>query len=160
MPGDLLGLTGFDEVVEVARGGFGVVYRAHQVDFDRTVAIKVLTGPFNDHARSRFERERRAMGSLSHHPNIVTVYGWGTTAKDEPYIVMEYMPGGALADVVKDATMPWPDVVHLGTKLARALHAAHLAGILHRDVKPENVLVSSYGEPMLADFRIAAQGRL
>jgi predicted Ser/Thr protein kinase len=154
--GPRLGVQGFDDPVEVGRGGFGVVYRARQADFDRTVAIKVLSGAFDEGARRRFERERRAMGSLSSHPYIVTVFGSGFTDDGRPYIVMEYLPGGSLADQIDHQDpLPWADAFALGVKLCDALEEAHRAGVLHRDIKPENILVSKYGEPKLADFGIA-----
>jgi uncharacterized protein YkwD len=155
VPADL-GLPGFDEVEEVGRGGFAVVYRARQVDLERSVAIKVLTGTFDDRARQRFDRERRSLGALSSHPNIVAVYGSGIAPDGRPYIVMEYAPEGSLAErIASDTSLPWPDAVGIGAKLADALAASHAAGVLHRDVKPENVLFSAYGEPKLADFGIA-----
>jgi serine/threonine protein kinase len=148
-------VAGFEDLVEVGRGGFGVVYRADQPDFNRSVAIKVLSGTLDDQARQRFDRERRAMGSLSTNPNIVTVYASGFTAEASPYIVMEYVTGGSLADRLERGPVPWAEVIEIGIKLSGALEAAHRIGMLHRDIKPENVLVSDYGEPKLADFGIA-----
>jgi serine/threonine-protein kinase PknK len=152
-----LGISGLDGITEIARGGFGVVYRARQAAFGRTVAVKVLSGhDVGDEARERFERECQAMGALSGHPNIVTVYDQGVTAKGRPYLVMDFMPGGALSDVLRRrGQLPWQEVCQIGVKLAGGLDAAHEARVLHRDLKPENVLVSAYGEPKLADFGIA-----
>lgn len=148
-------VEGFEDLVEIGRGGFGIVYRARQPEFNRTVAIKILAGTLDDEARRRFDRERRAMGSLSTHPNIVTVYASGFTAQSSPYIVMEYVTGGSLADRLQQGPLPWREVADIGAKLCGALEAAHKIGMLHRDIKPENVLVSDYGEPKLADFGIA-----
>ena len=151
-----LGIPGFEQPVEVGRGGFGVVYRAYQPKFNRTVAIKVLTGAAVDSkTRERFDRERVAMGSLSAHPNIMTVYDAGFTTFGHPYIVMEYTPIGSLADLVSGGRLTAEETVGVGIKMAEALAAAHEAGILHRDLKPENIMVSPYGEPMLSDFGIA-----
>jgi serine/threonine-protein kinase PknK len=152
-----LGISGLTEVTEIARGGFGVVYRARQAAFGRTVAVKLLSGAdIGAEARERFERECQAMGALSGHPNIVTVYDQGVTAKGRPYLVMDFMPGGALSDVLRRrGQLPWQEVCQIGVKLAGGLDAAHEARVLHRDLKPENVLVSAYGEPKLADFGIA-----
>ncbi|MGQ0433340.1 MAG: serine/threonine-protein kinase, partial [Microthrixaceae bacterium] len=150
-----LGIAGYDEAVEIGRGGFGVVYTARQAELDRTVAIKIVAGRLDDDARRRFDRERRAMGALSGHPHIVTIYASGLTADGQPYIVMEYLPGGSLADRLDNGPLPWREAIDIGTKLAGALDIAHGAGVLHRDIKPENVLVSAYGEPKLADFGIA-----
>lgn len=150
-----LGLPGFDELVEIGRGGFGVVYRARQRDFNRTVAIKIISGIVDEQARQRFERERQAMGTVSTHPHIVTIHASGFTDDGNPYLVMEYMSGGSLADRLREGSISWHETVEIGVKLAGALEAAHGAGILHRDIKPDNVLVSEYGEPKLADFGIA-----
>ncbi|MGZ6995583.1 MAG: protein kinase domain-containing protein [Acidimicrobiia bacterium] len=152
---NLLPIPGYEGAVEIGRGGFGVVYRARQVDVQRTVAIKLLTGVFDEHARVRFDRERDAMGLLSSHPNSVTVHASGFTPDGHPYIVMEHLEGASLADRLQRGPIPWQEAVEIGIKLAGALEAAHRAGVLHRDVKPENVLISVYGEPKLADFGIA-----
>jgi len=150
------GDDGLEDAVEIGRGAFAVVYRAHQQAFDRTVAVKVLTGSLDERALDRLGRERRAMGALSSHPNIVAIYDSGDLSDGRPYIVMEYAPDGSLADrVAQRGPLPWAEAVDIGVKLSDALGAAHKAGVLHRDIKPENVLVSAYGEPMLADFGIA-----
>ena len=151
-----LGIDGLGELFEIGRGGFGVVYRAHQPALGRVVAVKVLVGVLDDRVRARFEREGHAMGALSGHPNIVTVYATGFTKDNQPYLVMEYLAAGSLATrLERDGPLPWPEALEIGTKLAGALEAAHRAGVLHRDIKPENVLISSYREPKLADFGIA-----
>jgi len=148
-------VPGYSGLTEVGRGGFGIVYRALQLEFNRTVALKILTGVFDDAARGRFERERAAVGSLSGHPNVVTVYAAGLTTDGRPYIAMEYLPGSSLAERIRHEPMPWIDAVSAGIKIAGALQRAHDLGVLHRDVKPDNILVSEYGEPKLADFGIA-----
>jgi serine/threonine protein kinase/beta-lactam-binding protein with PASTA domain len=151
------GIAGYDDLVEVGRGGFGVVYRADQPDLARVDAIKVLTtSALDERARHRFDRERRVLGMLGAHPHIISVYQSGFS-DDRPYIVMEYMPGGSLAARTETGgALSWPEVLDIGVKVAGALHNAHLAGVLHRDLKPDNILVSAYGEPVLADFGIAA----
>ncbi len=152
-----ISIAGFEDPVEIGRGGFGVVYRAHQTGFERTVALKILPiAAADESARDRFERERMAMGALSSHPNIVTVYGSGFTSDQQPYIVMEFMSRGSLGDrLAKQGAMPWNEAAAATIKVAGALDAAHEAGVLHRDIKPENILVSQYGEPKLGDFGIA-----
>jgi serine/threonine-protein kinase PknK len=152
-----LGIPGFTDAVEFARGGFGVVFRARQPAFGRTVAIKVLSGAsLDERTKERFERECQAMGSLSGHPGIVTVYESGYAADGRPYLAMELMTRGSLADhLARRGTLPWDEVAQIGVRLSGALEAAHRAGVLHRDIKPENILVSQYGEPKLADFGIA-----
>jgi serine/threonine-protein kinase PknK len=145
-------IPGYDKLVEIGRGGFAVVYRADDPRFGRTVAVKVLLGTFDDVARDRFERECRAMGTVSRHPHCVTVYDSGFTDAGEAYLVMEDMTGGTLTD---RAPLPWGETVEIGVKVAGVLSASHGAGVLHRDIKPDNVLVSAYGEPKLGDFGIA-----
>lgn len=151
-----LGIDGIGTVQEIGRGGFGVVYRATESDLGRPVAIKVLHGQFDERAKMRFDRERLAMGSLSGHPNIVTVYRSGFTAAGQPFLLMEYLDGGSMADQLqRRGRLPWTDVAKAGVEIAGALATAHQAGVLHRDVKPGNILVSSSGAAKLADFGIA-----
>lgn len=150
-------IEGYSDLVQVARGGFGIVYRARQARFDRIVALKVLAvADLTERDRQRFDRECRAMGSLSWHPNVVAVHDSGITVDGHPYLVMEYLPAGSMADRLRDGPYPWPDVVRAGVQVAGALGAAHAAGVLHRDLKPENLLVGPFGEAELADFGIAA----
>lgn len=151
-----LGIEGFEDAVEIGRGGFGVVYRARQPALNRTVAIKMISSTFGAAERERFAREGWAMGTLSGHPHIVNVYAVGIAPSGNPYIVMAYLARGSLAGhVEREGPLPWPEAARIGIKLAGALETAHRAGTLHRDVKPENILLSDYGEPLLADFGIA-----
>jgi YVTN family beta-propeller protein len=101
------------------------------------------------------------MGTLSGHPNIVSVIDTGMTSSGRPYIAMPYLREGTLADRLHlEGPLPWAEAVRIAIKLAGALETAHRAGTLHRDVKPENVLLSDYGEPQLTDFGIArVEGR-
>jgi serine/threonine-protein kinase PknK len=151
-----LGITGIFDAEEIGRGGFGVVYKARQPSLHRTVAVKlVASGVLDERTKERFERELQAMGTLSGHPNIVTVFDSGFTTDNRPFIVMDYMSGGSVADRLARGPIPWQEAVQIGIKVAAALEAAHRAGVLHRDIKPENVLISSYGEAKLGDFGIA-----
>src|SRR4029450_7065758 len=93
-----LGIPGLGPATPIGRGGFGTVYRAEQPAFRRTVAVKVLGGNLDDRAQRRFERECQAMGSLSDHPGIVTIFDAGMTATGAPYLVMAFHPGGSIED--------------------------------------------------------------
>lgn len=156
MAADDLRLPGLERPERIGAGGFGTVYRAWQPEFSRWVAVKVLSGTLADaDEQRRFERERMASGSLSAHPAIATVYAHGVTGEGRPYIVMELLEGGSLADRLRDGPLDPAEVAEIGVTLAGALAAAHEAGVLHRDVKPENVLFSAYERPVLADFGIA-----
>ena len=148
--------AGFDEVEEIGRGGFGVVYRCVQPTLDRTVAVKVLHSDLDPDSLDRFLREQRAMGRLCGHPNIVTILQVDATASGRPYIVMPYYPKNSLEALIREhGPLDWVETLSVGVKLAGALDAAHRTGTLHRDVKPGNILLSDYGEPLLTDFGIA-----
>lgn len=155
LPGTAAPVPGVEDLVEIGRGGTGIVYRGRQVDLQRDVAVKVVHAGAADDAERRWRREVSALARVSNHPNIVTVYDGGTTADGRPYLVMPYVAGGTLADRLQHGPLPADEVVTIGTKLAGALQAAHEAGVLHRDVKPANVLLGPWGEPQLADFGIA-----
>jgi len=141
----------------IGQGAFARVYLAVQPQYARRVAVKVLDANFNnDRLRAQFERECAATGGLAGHPNILTVLDAGLTSKGKPYLTGSYCEEGSLADRVgRDGPMPVTEVLRIGVKLAGALDTAHRAGLVHRDVKPENVLLSGFGEPMLADWGIA-----
>lgn len=148
---------GYGDLELVGRGSFSAVYRAHDERLDCSVALKVLSiEGLGSRSLRRFESECRATGRVSAHPHIVTVYDAGTTPGQRPWLAMEYCSPDSLADRV-DGSGPLPvaDVVQIGLKLGSALEAAHAVGIVHGDVKPQNVLVTAYGEPALADFGIA-----
>src|SRR6516165_6288888 len=148
--------AGFEDAAEIGRGGFGVVYRCAQPLLDRAVAVKVLTADLDPENLDRFLREQHAMGRLSGHPNIVTILQVGTTSTGRPFIVMPYHAKNSLEALIRrHGPLDWHEAVRIGVKLAGALEAAHRAGILHRDVKPGNILLSEYGEPELTDFGIA-----
>ncbi|MFC0451977.1 protein kinase domain-containing protein [Rhodococcus jostii] len=148
--------TGFDDAQEIGRGGFGAVYRCTQVDLDRTVAVKVLTVELDEENRARFFREQRAMGRLTGHPNIVNILQVGATDSGRPFIVMPFHPQDSLdARIRRDGPLPLDQALRLGVKMAGAVESAHRLGILHRDVKPANILLTDYGEPELTDFGIA-----
>jgi serine/threonine-protein kinase PknK len=151
-----LAAAGFADPHEIGRGGFGAVYRCEQRSLERTVAIKVLTTDLDAENLERFLREQRAMGKLSGHPNIVSVFEVGTMRSGRPYIVLPYYPRNSLnARIRRAGPLSWQETLHIGVKMAGALETAHRLGTLHRDVKPANILLTDYGEPHLADFGIA-----
>jgi serine/threonine protein kinase len=140
-------------------GGFSTVYRAVQESVAREVAVKIDHRVLIDEAdRARFFAEVRAAGQVSGHPNVIDIHDAGVTSDGRPYLVMELCPAGSLADRVRrDGVMPLAEVLMVGVAIADALAAAHRMGLVHRDVKPANVLVDRYGHPELADFGLAAR---
>ncbi|WP_330230243.1 protein kinase [Nocardia sp. NBC_00508] len=151
-----LAAEGFGEAEEIGRGGFGVVYRCYEYALERHVAVKVLMSEVRGDEREQFVQEQRALGRLSGHPHIVQVLQVDITATGRPYIVMPFYARGSLDTVLRaSGPLRWPLVLSIGVKMAGALAAAHAIGIVHRDVKPGNILLTDYGEPQLADFGIA-----
>jgi len=149
-------VPGYRELARIGHGGFSVVYRAVQESFERDVALKVLSvGPDED-ARRRFLREVRLASKLSGHPHVVTVLDTGTTASGRPYLAMDLYDGGSMKERIRrSGPLTAAETAVVGAKIAEALAAAHSLGVLHRDVKPNNILVSRFGEPALADFGVS-----
>lgn len=151
-----LAAAGFEDAVEIGRGGFGIVYRCTQASLERSVAVKVLTADLDEENRERFMREQRAAGRLTGHPNIVNILHADVTGNGRPFIVMPYCTRGSVdARIRRHGPLLLADVLRLGAKIAGALDAAHKVGILHRDIKPANILLTDYGESALTDFGIA-----
>ncbi|HET7747071.1 MAG TPA: bifunctional serine/threonine-protein kinase/formylglycine-generating enzyme family protein, partial [Vicinamibacteria bacterium] len=150
----------YDLLGPIGEGGMGVLYKARDRRLDRTVALKLLRPDVvtNDDRRRRFVQEAKAASALNH-PNIVTVYDVGETdGPGESYIAMEYVPGVTLSDRLAGGPLPLPEALHLGAQVASALAAAHAAGIVHRDVKPGNILVTPDGHAKVCDFGLAKLG--
>lgn len=140
----------------IGRGGMAEIFQARDILLDRSVAIKVLFPEFaTDPAFvERFRREAQAAGGLNH-PNIVGVYDWGRV-NNTYYIAMEYVDGRTLADILKQSGTLTPlQVCDVISEVAAALGSAHQNGVIHRDVKPGNILVSATGQVKVADFGIA-----
>jgi serine/threonine protein kinase len=149
-------VPGYRELARIGHGGFSVVYRAVQESFERSVALKVLTVGSDEDARRRFLREVRLASKLSGHPHVVTVLDTGSTASGRPYLAMDLYDGGSMKQwLVRRGPLSAAETALLGAKIADALAAAHSLGVIHRDVKPNNILVSRFGEPALADFGVS-----
>ena len=139
-------------------GGMATVFVAHDTKLDRKVAIKLLarrrdaSGVLN----KRFEREARAEAKIVH-PNVVSVHDVGENADGRPYIVMDYVEGEPLSDLIAGTPLSSERVAAIGFGVARALAAAHALGIFHRDVKPANIIIDGQGVPHLMDFGLARE---
>ena len=146
----------------IARGGMGEVFRAEDRDLARVVAVKVLSEHYadNDATRGRFTREALAAARLSNAPSTVTIFDVGEY-RGRPYIVMEYLPGGSLADRLNaEGAQPVGRALEWLGQAAAALDAAHRGGIVHRDVKPANLLLDDDGRVKVADFGVASAADL
>ncbi|MEU5691199.1 protein kinase [Actinosynnema sp. NPDC020468] len=151
-------LPGLTDLTPLGQGGFATVYRARQVQLNREVAVKIDNRVLQtERDRRRFLREAHAAARLSGHPHVVSVHDADFTPSGTPYLVMELCAGGSLADLIRrDGPLPAERVRQLGVQLADALAAAHAEGVLHRDIKPGNILLDRYGTAKLADFGLAA----
>jgi serine/threonine protein kinase len=146
---------GLSGLVILARGGYATVYRAVQESIGRDVAVKIENRSLdNEHDRRRFMREARAAGRMSSHPHVVDLFDAGVLPDGHPYLIME-LCDGSYADRLRTGHLHPAEVRDVGMKIADALADAHRLGVLHRDVKPANILVTGFGEPALADFGLA-----
>src|SRR5437016_13233640 len=141
---------------EIGRGGMGVIYRARHAPSRRIVALKRVLNYHSDSRETRtpFEREARAAASLDH-PNILPIYDVGATEDGLPFFSMKFAPGGSLLDSKESFRDSPRRAVQLIATVARAIDHAHQQGILHRDLKPGNILLDARGEPMVSDFGLA-----
>jgi serine/threonine-protein kinase len=144
----------------IGAGAMGEVYRARDTDLNRAVAIKLLPSRHaaDEVALGRFEREARLASSLNH-PNILTIYAVGRTDSGEPYIAMELVEGRTLAEMMADGLMPMRQVADIASQIAAGLASAHRAGVVHRDIKPQNVMVRADGLAKIVDFGLSVLGR-
>src|SRR6266705_280559 len=151
-PGTKLGP--YEIVGPVGAGGMGEVYRARDTRLDRIVAIKILPAHLsqNAEAKQRFDREARAISSLSH-PNICHLYDVGQQ-DGISYLVMEYLEGETLADRLRKGPLPLEQVLRVGTDICEGLEKAHRSGVVHRDLKPGNIMLTKAGAKLM-DFGLA-----
>lgn len=152
-PGQRLGP--YEIASRIGAGGMGEVWKARDTRLDRSVAIKVLPAEFarNAQLKSRFEREAKTISQLNH-PHICTLYDVG-----DDYLVMELIEGESLADRLARGPLPLADVLKFGAQIADALDRAHCAGVVHRDLKPGNVMITRTGAKLL-DFGLAKTAAL
>lgn len=156
-PGEWPDIAGYEILGELDREETGVVYKARQIKLNRLVALKLIRdrGLARPERLTRFRIEAQALAGLQH-PNIVPIYEVGEQ-NGLPYFSMEYVDGGSLSEMLAKQPLPARAVAELLETLARAMHAAHQRGIMHRQLKPANVLVSSAGAPKVIDFGLAKQ---
>ncbi len=155
---DLIGRTlgGYRIISELGRGGMGVVYRAHEAALDRTVAVKILSASMatDGEIREQFQREALAAARLNH-PNLVTIHSI-SLEHDPPFIAMEYVDGTELSGLIEaEGRLDPHAAVKIGIQVAGALAAAHEHGIIHGDIKPQNIMVDATGRVRVLDFGIA-----
>lgn len=145
----------YEIVSEIGRGGMAKVYQAYHPRMDRYVALKVMKLAVTDdeQVRERFQREARLIARLEH-PHILPVYDFDGS-HDPPYIVMRYLEGGTLKDVLEERSLPPEEVVYLLQQVGSALDYAHRQGVIHRDIKPSNIMIDLEGNAFVTDFGIA-----
>jgi serine/threonine protein kinase len=155
MPGPELARVGRYSVLRrIGEGGMSVVYRAYDPELDRQVALKLLrANQAGDEDRARLVREARAMAKISH-PNVAQVFDVGI-AGHAVYVAMELVEGPTLGRWTSELARPWTEVVRMFLQAGRGLAAAHAVGLVHRDFKPDNVMVGPDGRPRVLDFGLA-----
>ncbi len=152
---DSEGVEGYRIVRVIGRGGQGIVYEAEQLSTGRRVALKLLVLGFDaGQRRQRFEREIQLAASLRH-ANVVTIFDSGTNARGRPYLAMELIEGKTVVEDAKERRLSAREILRLFEKICAAVGHAHRRGVIHRDLKPGNVLVDRDGEPRVLDFGLA-----
>tara|TARA_A100001015_G_scaffold236412_1_gene268563 strand:+ start:1424 stop:3193 length:1770 start_codon:yes stop_codon:yes gene_type:complete len=145
------------EILEIlGEGGMAFVYKARDTQLERFVAIKTLKPNYVNQETfvDRFKREAKTAANLNH-PNIVQIFDWGI--EDEPYFVMEYIEGNTLTSIIaKNRTISLSDILFIGAQVSNGLHAAHQKGLVHRDIKPGNIMITPDGKVKVTDFGIVS----
>lgn len=148
-------VPGLTDLKVFARGGYATVYRATQISVGREVAVKVENRTLDsERDQARFLREARAAGRMSSHPHVVDLFDVGVTVDQHPYLIME-LCDGSYAERMRTSPLAAAEARDLGIRIADALAHSHAAGVLHRDVKPANILYSHFNPAVLADFGLA-----
>ncbi|WP_189048740.1 serine/threonine-protein kinase [Micromonospora sonchi] len=148
-------VPGLTDLQVFARGGYATVYRATQISVGREVAVKVENRTLvSERDQARFLREARAAGRMSSHPHVVDLFDVGVTIDQHPYLIME-LCDGSYAERMRNSPLDAVEARDLGVKIADAIAHSHGAGVLHRDVKPANILHSHFNSAVLADFGLA-----
>ena len=154
LPGTPPAIPGFHFMAPLGTGGFADVHLYEQSMPRRKVAVKVLHGEaVSKETLATFTREADAMAALSTHPSILTIYQASVSSDGRPYFVLEYCKD-SMGDRYRNEYLPVDEVVAVGIRIGAALETVHRSGMLHRDVKPSNVLINEYGKPLLSDFGI------
>ena len=145
------------EILEIlGEGGMAYVYKARDTQLERFVAIKTLKPNYVNQETfvDRFKREAKTAANLNH-PNIVQIFDWGI--EEEPYFVMEYIEGNTLTSIIaKNRTISLSDILFIGAQVSSGLHAAHQKGLVHRDIKPGNIMITPDGKVKVTDFGIVS----
>ncbi|MEM1207159.1 MAG: protein kinase, partial [Acidobacteriota bacterium] len=148
-------LGGFEVIESLGRGGMGILYRARDRRLERDVALKLLPVQFkSEDRRRRFVHEAQAASALDH-PHICTIYGIDETSDGDTYIAMAYYGGPSLEERLRDGPLPLEEALEVAEQIASGLAAAHGRGIVHRDIKPGNIMFSEGGSPKIVDFGLA-----